>query len=60
MMLGTYGVWMRCANCGMELPDKSRVEEYETFGGLWIVVECPRCQRSTPRRMEAVEMEIDA
>jgi len=46
--------FVRCSGCHDQLPKSSKVEPYVTQGGgrKWIVIECPRCNRFTPVKLE--------
>lgn len=44
---------VRCAGCGMDLPDSTHVEAYSTEASNWIVAQCPMCNRCTPVKLEA-------
>ena len=41
-------VWARCSACSAELPKAAPVERFKN----WIVIQCPKCQRCTPYRLE--------
>lgn len=42
----------RCCGCIEELPRSAMVQSLATPSSDWIVVECPKCHRWTPFKLE--------
>jgi hypothetical protein len=42
----------RCSHCIEEFPLSVPIETFWTPASQWIVVECPKCKRCTPFRLE--------
>lgn len=44
--------YLRCCGCIEELPRSAAAESYSTTSSKWISVECPKCHRWTPFKLE--------
>jgi hypothetical protein len=44
--------FVRCSGCCDELPKSAKVELFANAVSKWLVIECPRCNRFTPHKLE--------